>query len=156
MKIDVMRKSMIFRAIVGITLIVLPMILVAQPRKGPDHDRMESYRVAYFTRMLELTPEEAEVFWPLFNSFEEERKALRDSLAAGGNLQLLSDSEVEAYLEKSLSIEQSILDLKASFLGRLSKVMPIRKVALLSQVERRFKEELLNRLRERGRRPQGN
>jgi hypothetical protein len=149
-----MNMQQIIRSLVGLTMAFLPFITVAQPGAGPDPERMEAYRVAYFTKMLELSAEEAEVFWPVFNDFVEKRRALKDSLAMDGKLQLMADAEVEAYLRKSLDIEQAILDEKHKMIKQLSEVLPIRKVAMLNQVEMRFKEELLNRLRSR-RRPEG-
>lgn len=149
-------KNLVSGFMIVIGLSACPALLLAQQGKGPDRGRMESYRVAYFTRMLELTPEEAEVFWPLFNSYGQERRALQDSLEATGRLQLMSDGDVERSIDQSLDIEQSMLDLKRSYLERLQGVLPIRKVAMLNQVERRFKEELLSRLRERRRGSQGN
>lgn len=63
-----------------IALFLIPMLGMAQPpaAKGanPDRKRIESMEVAYLTRELNLTPEEAQKFWPAFNKYREEVKAV--------------------------------------------------------------------------------
>ena len=38
-------------------------------------DRMKAERVAYLTSAMDLTPAEAEKFWPVYNNMESERRA---------------------------------------------------------------------------------
>lgn len=63
-----------------LTLCLLPLIGLAQPPapkdKNPDRKRIESLEAAYLTRELNLTPEEAQKFWPAFNKYREEVKAV--------------------------------------------------------------------------------
>ena len=48
-------------------LACLTISLNAQEKKENRHDQIESQKIAFFTSELELTPEEAQLFWPIYN-----------------------------------------------------------------------------------------
>ena len=54
------------------------MAVLAQPgrpgKPGPGVQRLESLQVAYLTRELALTPEEAQQFWPVYEKYKKEIK----------------------------------------------------------------------------------
>ena len=54
----------------------LNVALYAQERKGREEQRekFRSMKIAYFTEELELTSEEAEKFWPLYNDYEKKKR----------------------------------------------------------------------------------
>lgn len=63
------------------------MTILAQPgrpgpgidgKPGPGIQRLESMHVAYLTRELALTPEEAQQFWPVYNKYRKEVKTSFD------------------------------------------------------------------------------
>ena len=41
--------------------------------QNPNRERLESYKIAFFTQRLNLTPAEAEKFWPLYNQYQEKK-----------------------------------------------------------------------------------
>lgn len=66
------------------------MAVLAQPgrpgpvkdgKPGPGVQRLESMHVAYLTRELALTPEEAQQFWPVYNKYRKEMKSTFDRSA---------------------------------------------------------------------------
>ena len=40
-------------------------------------EKLQALKVAYLTEELSLTPDEAQVFWPLYNELESKMKAIR-------------------------------------------------------------------------------
>jgi hypothetical protein len=58
---------------------------IAQPGKGgnpgPGIQRLEAMHVAYLTRELALTPEEAQQFWPVYNKYRKDLKSAFDRSA---------------------------------------------------------------------------
>ena len=122
-----------------------------QGRMGQQRkERIESYRIAYFTEKLQLTPDESKDFWPLFNQFEEDQKALRAKYnLKGQKIELLSDTEVKDFIMNQLEMESEQTKLKKDYILQMMEVLPIRKVAMLQRVNREFKKELLRELRER-------
>ena len=62
------------------TLLLLTFLIVnvnAQGRRGKqDWDKFRAEKISFLTEKLELTPEEAQKFWPVYNLFEKERGEL--------------------------------------------------------------------------------
>ncbi len=46
-------------------------------KKEPDGSRIASLKIAYLTRKLNLSPEEAQRFWPIYNNYANEIKNAR-------------------------------------------------------------------------------
>jgi hypothetical protein len=66
-------KRILFLAIFA----VLTISVSAQPPRGGE--RIEALKVAYITEILKLTPEEAQQFWPLYNTYTNELKKVRQT-----------------------------------------------------------------------------
>jgi Skp family chaperone for outer membrane proteins len=124
---------------------------MAQP---PENANVEAVRIAYITRKLSLTPDEAKVFWPVYDAYQAELKSLRegqrdDITDARKNFETMSDKEIEAVVDKYLTSRQKELDLTLKYNGEFKQVLPIRKVAQLYRAEQEFTKLLLQRLQER-------
>ena len=46
---------------------------------GERREKMEAQKIAFITKQLELTPDEAKVFWPVYNEYDAKRLELRKS-----------------------------------------------------------------------------
>lgn len=131
-------------------LVVLTTIsAIAQP--GERREKMEAYRVAFFTEKLNLNSEEAKNFWPVMNEFRDARQKLKEQYDTEKDIDSMSDSEVEQFIIKSVEQDQRELDLKKDLIGKMRKVLPARKVARLQGIEREFKEELLKKIKKQER-----
>lgn len=111
-------------------------------------DRVKALRAEVYTRVLNLSSEEAEKFWPVFNEYTENRENLQKQLKPEGDLDGMSDQEVEEYVKKYFEIRQKEFDLEKELVAKLRKVLPVRKIAKLPMAEREFRESLLKRLQE--------
>ncbi len=122
-----------------------------QGRMGQQRkERIEAFRVAYYTEKLQMTSEESQGFWPLFNQFEDEQQALREKYnLQGKKLEFLTDAEVKDYIMNQLEMESEQTKLKKDYILQIMEVLPVRKVAMLQRVNREFKKELLKEIRER-------
>jgi hypothetical protein len=52
--------------------------------QNANRERLEAYKIAFFTKRLNLTPGEAQKFWPLYNEYQETKTRIqleRQSLA---------------------------------------------------------------------------
>lgn len=117
-------------------------------------EKLEALKVAYLTRELELTPTEAQTFWPLYNEMEDKMSGLRkqrrgNRLESRDNQTKLSDAELSKAIDRSLALEQQELDLKKEYNERFKKILPIAKVAKLHQAEHGFRKELLRGAKDR-------
>src|SRR5690606_18064590 len=86
----------------------------AQPGNESRKEKIESLKIAFITTELELTPEESEKFWPLYNEMElklkkvrKERRQLGEDLK--NKLDQLSDADIKSKVNSVLDkdIEES-------------------------------------------------
>jgi hypothetical protein len=53
-----------------LTIFTLTLCLYQAQAQDSKEEMLESLRVAYITKQLELTPNEAEKFWPVYNKYQ--------------------------------------------------------------------------------------
>lgn len=121
-----------------------------QPRK----EKVEAMKIGFITNHLNLTPEEAQKFWPVYNEYSAKHEDLRKSRKsefrdAANNLESLSDKEVEALVDNEIIFRQKEIDLQKEYHKQFKAILPIRKVAKLYRAEEMFKRELVKRIQER-------
>lgn len=138
---------------------------VAQPgqRWKEKGEKIQALKIAFITQELDLAPEEAQNFWPLYNEMEKALAVVRkdkwnNRVEAGMmlNLDIMSDTEIEEALKLEFDITEKELTIRRSYFEKFKKVLPMRKVALLYSAEERFKLKLLNELRKRREERKGN
>jgi hypothetical protein len=115
------------------------------------NDKVEALRIAFITEKLNLSSEEAKVFWPVFNGFTTELKKLRSKLKESSLTysvkQSPSDQDANKFINDYVSLKQQELDLTKRYLNEFKKVLPEQKVAQLLTLEQEFKKQLLQRLK---------
>ena len=147
-----------FYAIV-LLMFALTGILSAQTPAGGDKptqtgaERVEAMKVAFITKRLNLTPEEAEKFWPIYNEYQDKREVVRNQLKENRDKvreqsETLTPEELMKLADEEMTLRQQDLDLQKEMHEKLKKVLPAKKLALLYVAEEDFKKELLKMLTE--------
>ena len=126
------------------------------PPDGPKKEKVEAMRVAFITNKLDLTPEEAQKFWPVYNEFhkkqEELHKKRREQMKnMKENIDSLSDKQVESIVDGEMAFRQQNLDLEKEYHAKFKSVLPVKKVAKLYRAEEMFTHRLLEEISEKGR-----
>jgi Spy/CpxP family protein refolding chaperone len=146
------RKSL---AILVLTLAAVMAILVVSPAISQDkpadnmqilRDKVKADKKLLVAANMELTESEAKGFWPVYEKYQKDLSAINQRIAG------LIDSYAEAYRagnitdEKAgkltselVAIEQSEGGLQASYVPKLSKVLPPKKVARYLQIENKIR-----------------
>jgi hypothetical protein len=120
----------------------------------PDHkmkERIKAQKIAFITEQLDLTPEEAQKFWPIYNAHDTEIEMLRINgreKRRNLNLETISDLEAKKALSDLLAFEEEQQKLKKDLVESLLNVIPAKKIIELMRVEREFDRKLLERIRE--------
>jgi hypothetical protein len=118
-------------------------------------EKVDAMKAAFITQELELTPEEAQTFWPVFNEMDkkieayrlkdrEQRMKMREE---GKTFDDLSDEEVKKMMEKRFDDEAAILEVKKSYHDRYIKILGVKRTAKLYMAERKFQRELMRKTR---------
>jgi Spy/CpxP family protein refolding chaperone len=125
-------------------------------RLGQAKERIESAKIGFITRELQLTPDEAKAFWPIYNAMEAElKKANRDPLREGlktvrgeGGIDNLSDAQARELLAEIDKVGSEREAIRRTYQKEFLKVLPPQKVLKLHVAERKFKQEVMERLRD--------
>jgi hypothetical protein len=142
-----MKKIIIF----SILSLCLMTTVFAQRSGERMKNRMEGYQIAFITDKLNLTSEEAQKFWPIYNQYKDQAKKLRQDAKPQKEIQDMTDAEAEQFIKSSFEKDSKELDLKKEFVQKLRGVLPPKKIAQLQGLEKEFKKELLEKAKERRR-----
>lgn len=156
-----MKIKHLFPACIIITIILFNAVgLSAQNRhrgiSSEDRNRIESHKIAFLTDKLDLSPAEAEKFWPVYNAnrdrIDAERKRFKSAIDYNqDSIGQLTDEKANALLQTKLSHEEIMLDLKKEYIVALKKVLSPQKIVRLFEADREFREELIRNVsRKRG------
>lgn len=142
-------KKMKIRFGVSLMMLFLGMTISQAQNERPIEERIEAQRIAFITQRLSLSPQEAQVFWPVYNEYREKEKQLKESRSTRDDIAEMSETECGDYLGKMLDREQHELDLKRQYTERLKAVISAKKILRLYTAERMFKERLLQAMNQR-------
>lgn len=126
------------------------------PRPAPTKERIESAKIGFITRELRLTPEEAKAFWPIYNAMEADlKKANRDPLREGlktvrgeGGIDNLTDAQARELLAELDKVGAEREAVRRTYQKEFLKVLPPQKVLKLHVAERKFRQEVMERLKD--------
>lgn len=114
--------------------------------------KMKAERVSFLTDKLQLTVEEAEKFWPVYNEYLSKREEMmfgkRERMTRNFDPSQLSDEEMNKMLDDILDQEIKLAQLKKDYFIKLKEVLPVRKVLKLQRVEQEFMNHMLNQIRD--------
>jgi len=132
-------------------LIILTSRLIAQ-----NGERIEVMKIGFISERLNLTPDEAKAFWPVYNKFTEELKKLRLSTKGKiteemADMPNMTDVEAEKVLTDMVNFKINEAEMIKKYAVAFKKVLPVKKVVLLFKAENDFKRELLKQLGNRKR-----
>ena len=111
-----------------------------------DKTNLDSQKIAFYTSKIELTVEESQDFWAVYNEMENEIKALKSKNAYGKMILInkkyleLSDYELEEILDSKLKMGKDLMDIKIKYHEKFKEILPIQKVAKYYQSTKEFKK----------------
>jgi len=145
MKLTMNKKLLIF------PVLLWGMMAMAQQRP-PGHERIRTLKIAFLTERLDLSPKEAQVFWPIYNAHEKKMEEFRhfERRELGGrfnHLADLSDAEATTLLVRYLELMKEKQVVEETFIASLKGVISPKKTILLIKAEEDFKKRLLQQIR---------
>ncbi|MFZ1330999.1 MAG: hypothetical protein WAR83_02355 [Flavobacteriales bacterium] len=115
---------------------------------------LKAQKSAYITTKLELTTEQAQQFWPIYNEYDAKQDAIRkearelgrDARTSGDKL---TETEAAEMIVKHLANRQREVELEKQYAEKFKKSIGSVKTVELRLAEQDFNREVLRRLRER-------
>lgn len=119
----------------------------------PAREKLDAYRIAYFTRRLNLTPQEAEKFWPVYNEFQAKRNSIQTERGninrnVNQNELNMSEKEMTEAADKLISLELQEANLAQEYHRKFKEILTPVKVLRLYQAENQYRLLLLQELRQ--------
>ncbi|QQL48502.1 hypothetical protein [Mucilaginibacter ginkgonis] len=118
---------------------------IAESRPGIK--KLNAIRNNYINKRLNLTPEEADRFWPLYNQYQNELASIQ-ALRRQNNANM-QQSSIDR-VNQDMYYDQQLVAVRSHYKDLFLKVLPADKVVSLYQSEREFRGELFKQLQERG------
>ena len=142
-----MKKSMLKIIILLLILVISP--VAGQMRQGNVMEKIQAKKKVFFDEKLQLTPEESDQFWPVYNDYTNRKNLInqqRNSLMAYyvQNEKNLNDREINETLEKLLDFQRQETALMETYINKFKEFLPDSKVIKIFITEVQFKKLLLN------------
>jgi len=112
---------------------------------------INNQRQALVTRAMDLTPNEMQRFWPVYRQYRLAASKVGDRIVSlittyADNYQDLNDKAADKLLTEFVRIEEERARLKAQYLPKFKKVIPVKKVVRFYQIENKLDTALLAEL----------
>jgi hypothetical protein len=118
--------------------------LMAQGRKEEIKEKIESKKIAFLTDHMDLSPEESQQFWPLYNEYNDENEIINMPVKDGAR-DLSSDQKLSMLID----LEQKKLNLKKKYINKFKSVVGAEKTLQFFQFEREFRGKMLREIGEK-------
>ncbi|WP_033961566.1 Spy/CpxP family protein refolding chaperone [Psychroserpens jangbogonensis] len=139
------------KQVLPILILLISISAFAQP-DGKMKERIKAQKIAFITEKLNLSTDEAEKFWPVYNEFEAATEKVRNQ---GRDIKRqmrtnpdMSAAEADALLDKFTKAESDMHVAKIKLVNDLKEVIPSIKIIKLKAAEDSFNRKLLERLKE--------
>ncbi|RDC64173.1 hypothetical protein [Adhaeribacter pallidiroseus] len=147
-------KNLIFTILLFFTTVLAQ----AQSNRGPgEHndeqrqermDKIKNAKIAYLTDKLQLSTEQAQKFWPVYNTYEADRRQahVRPRIMKEANLEAMSESQLREAINEMHTVRQNELNVEKQYVDKFLKVISVKQLATLYRSEREFTRVLLKKL----------
>jgi hypothetical protein len=109
-------------------------------------DKIKADKKLVVATNMELTESEAKAFWPIYDEYQKDLQKINrrivnvlDGYAADARAKTLTDDKAKKLINEALAIEQAEANLKSTYAPKLSKVLPVKKVARYLQIENKIR-----------------
>ena len=125
-----MKKLYILMAFVSLSVSAI----AQNQNPGQKRQDIEALKIAFISRELELTPDEAQKFWPIYNEYSKEMRTI-----------VADDQDV-------LDRDEKVLNLRKRYRDPFTKVIGEPRMNRLYNAEGKFRQLLIKSMRQKGQR----
>ena len=135
-------------------------VVYAQPGPPPGpppggekrKEKVEALKRSYYSEKLELTPAEAEKFWPIYNEFKKKEDSFRKAGKGDkkkGEEPKFNEKEALAEIDRVAQQKKTHIDMETQFLKDAMPVLGPDRTMKLGKLDHEFQRELLQHMKER-------
>lgn len=124
-------------------------------RSEEGWEKLQQARIAFLTNRLQLDSKTAQQFWPIFNEFDEAKRALykkyseqKRTLVNGRGYDNLTDENAAEMMDVYLAQKQDELNLEKKYLTKFKDVLEPKLVWMVIRIDSDFRRSLMRRFGE--------
>lgn len=138
-------------------LILISSILITTSvtAQNEKREQIKALKASFITEKLDLSVNEAQLFWPIYNAYEKNMhnykfsklRKLRKNIRE--NYSVLTNNEADEYLKEFIDIENKIHTERNTLVSKLRSVISAKKIIALKAAEEDFNRKILDQFRKR-------
>jgi hypothetical protein len=149
------------KRVLFILTVVLTVPLVRLNAQNPNLEKFSTFKIGFFTKKMNLTSQEAEKFWPVYNDYQKQKNLIqREKIMLIRNFNqnetLLDDSQLTEMGDRLIKCIADESSLAVAFHRKIRELLPPAKVIKYYQAENQYKIQLLKELQETRQQHRGN
>ena len=116
-------------------------------------EKIRSEKIAFLTMEMNITPEEAQLFWPVYNQVELAKDAALEELIntyKALNAAIENGNNVEDCLNAYLKAQETLRNVENEAAEQYKTVLPVEKLAKLYIGEEKFRRQHIRNLHNKG------
>jgi Spy/CpxP family protein refolding chaperone len=118
------------------------------------NQKIDNAKIGLITNRLNLSTEQSQQFWPVYNEFDSKKKDIKKQLRrliVETNTLTTPDEKILANIKETLNLQQKEVDLEREYMNKFLKVINVRQLAELYKAEQVFTQMLIQRLNKNAR-----
>jgi len=147
---DTMKNNCTIKHLIIVVFLLIGFGSFAQKRQSLE--KLEAIKIGLISERLGLTPEQAQVFWPIYNEYSQKKKRNHEAFRQkrkNYNSETATDQETIELLELRRKTKSRELDLDTEYSQKMLTVIDSKQLLSLHEAERSFREKLLRQLEQR-------
>lgn len=148
MRMDFVKKTI--GATIAMMMLGLAPLSLAQDKPADNMQilraKIKADKKLVVATNMELTESEAQGFWPIYGEYQKDLQKINqrianllESYASDFRDKSLTDEKAKKLINEAVAIEQAEANLKSTYAPKLSKVLPVKKVARYLQIENKIR-----------------
>ena len=113
-------------------------------------EQIKALKVAFLTTELDLTPNEAEKFWPIYNTYDDQQFDLRHQKVKplmkkfdAETLDKMTEKEATCVLAQMQNADDELFLLRKKLFANLKGTIPAVKIIKITKIRRRFQSKII-------------
>lgn len=137
------------------TISLFLVFFACKPKQEKSEEKLKEEKVAFFNKKLDLTTQESDNFWPIYNEYWKRKNQIYDDKRTAmkycsKNLEKMTNEEIIKYADMYINFQKQESDLLIEFNEKFKQVLPPKKVFIFYQTDYEFKTYLLQQIKKSG------
>jgi len=140
------------KSIITLFILFLSVASFSQNDRQEKEDKIKALKIAYLTENLDLSTTEAQKFWPIYNTYEEQQQSVRSDyhdIKRDVHFDTLTETEAQNLLNEMQALNAKRNSIHDNYMLALKKVLSAKQILLLKNTEDNFKRKMFSEYKKR-------